>query len=61
VPPESGWYGSSYPNYPADYRYPWGEGEWDDKLEHVMFSDFAVRIVIGGTDKAPDNYPQNGP
>jgi prepilin-type N-terminal cleavage/methylation domain-containing protein len=61
VPPESGWYGSSYPNYPADYRFPWGEGEWEGKLEHVMFSDFAVRIVIGGTDKAPDNYPQNGP
>lgn len=61
LPPENGWYGSSYPSYPADYRYPWGEGKWDDKLEQVIFADFAVRTVIGGTDKSPDDYPQAGP
>lgn len=61
VPPDRGWYGGSYPGYPADYRYPWGEGEWDDKLEQVIFSDFAVRTVIGGTDKAPDDYSQTAP
>ena len=26
--PRSGWYGRYYPSYPADYRYPWGEGDW---------------------------------
>jgi len=60
LPPESGWFGASYPDYPGDYRFPWGEGEWDNKLEHVIFSDFAVRTVIGGGDRAPDGYPETG-
>ncbi|MBI1290922.1 prepilin-type N-terminal cleavage/methylation domain-containing protein [bacterium] len=54
VPPESGFYGASYPRYPADYRYPWGEGDWEGKLEHALYADMAVRTVIGGTNKIPD-------
>ncbi len=53
--PRLGWFGSAYPDYPADYRYPWGEGPWRERLEHALYSDFAVRTVIGGTDTAPDN------
>ncbi len=53
--PQDGWYGGSYPNYPADFEYPWGEGDWDRQVEHVLYSDLAVRTVIGGTDKAPSN------
>ncbi len=52
--PQNGWYGHSYPNYPADYTYPWGEGDWEERLEHVMYSDLAVKTVIGGTDIEPD-------
>lgn len=51
---ESGFYGGNHPRYPADYTYPFGEGEWEGRLEHVLFSDFAVRTVIGGTnERAP--------
>jgi prepilin-type N-terminal cleavage/methylation domain-containing protein len=52
--PRLGWFGAAYPDYPADYRYPWGEGEWEGRLEHALYSDFAVRTVIGGTDTSPD-------
>lgn len=48
--PESGFYGASFPNYPADFTWPFGEGEWQGRLEHVVFADFAVRTVIGGTN-----------
>lgn len=60
VAPQNGWYGGSYPGYPADYRYPWGEGKWEDKLELVMYADFSVQTRIGGTDIEPD-YPETGP
>ncbi|MDK2971058.1 MAG: hypothetical protein PWP23_813 [Candidatus Sumerlaeota bacterium] len=53
LPPEMGWYASSYPAYPADYGYPWGEGEDEGRLEHAMYSDFSVRTVVGGTDMEP--------
>jgi prepilin-type N-terminal cleavage/methylation domain-containing protein len=56
LPPQKGWYGSSYPEYPADYSYPWGEGEFQDLLEHVIYADFAVRTVVGGTDHPPEFY-----
>lgn len=61
LPPQSGWYGRNYPDYPADYTYPWGEGDWDDKLELCIYADSAVKLVVGGTDKMPDDYPQTGP
>lgn len=48
---ESGFYGASHPRYPADYTYPFGEGPWEGRLEHAVFSDFAVRTVIGGTNE----------
>lgn len=54
LPPRSGWYGQYYPDYPADYRYPWGEGPWNDQLELAIYSDFAVRTMIGGTDNQPN-------
>lgn len=50
VGPEAGVAGASYPRYPADYRYPWANG----RVEHVMYSDMAVRLVMGGTDERPD-------
>jgi hypothetical protein len=53
--PRSGWYGRSYPDYPADYFYPWGEGDWENELEQVIYSDFAVKTVIGGTDRFPES------
>ncbi len=50
VAPQSGWWGSYYPNYPADYTYPWGEGDDVGMIEQVVYSDGAVRRVLGGTD-----------
>jgi prepilin-type N-terminal cleavage/methylation domain-containing protein len=46
IGPDAGWDAARYPGYPADYRYPWG----DNDLEHVMYADFAVKLVKGGTD-----------
>ena len=46
---DRGFYGASYPDYPADYRYPWGDGDDEGQLEQVIFADFAVRTVRGGT------------
>ncbi len=54
VGPRSGFYGSSWPDYPADYRYPWGYGKLEGQVENVMYSDLAVREVVGGTDRVPD-------
>ena len=51
LPPQSGWHGQQYPNYPADYNFPWGDGEFNDQLEQAIYSDFAVRMMIGGTDE----------
>jgi prepilin-type N-terminal cleavage/methylation domain-containing protein len=51
LPAQAGFYGGSYPKFPADYVYPWGEGNLEDKCEHVLMSDFAVRLVIGGTSQ----------
>ncbi len=51
IDPEAGWYGSSYPNYPADYDFPWSDAEYTDRLEHVLFADMAVKTVVGGTDE----------
>ncbi|MDX2176479.1 MAG: type II secretion system protein [Candidatus Sumerlaeia bacterium] len=53
VAAEDGWYGASAPSYPADYQFPWGEGAAEGTLEHAVFSDFAVRTVVGGTDREP--------
>lgn len=61
LPAQSGWYGKNYPDYPADYKYPWGEGDWDDKLELAIYSDFAVRTLIGGSDEMPGHYSQTAP
>lgn len=52
LPAMAGWYGQDAPDYPADYAYPWGP---DRNLEHVMFSDMAVKLVKGGTDDPPDD------
>jgi prepilin-type N-terminal cleavage/methylation domain-containing protein len=45
-----GFYAGYAPNYPADYRYPWSDGE----LEMAMYTDFAPRLVRGGTDDPAD-------
>lgn len=50
VGPHEGWFGNSYPDPPADYNFPWGEGEYEEKLEHALYADMAVHTVIGGTD-----------
>ena len=44
--PLEGWYAEQYPGYPADYSFPWGEGEAAGKVEHVLYSDMAVRSVV---------------
>lgn len=51
----SGWFGAMAPEYPADYAYPWGEGDYASRLEHALYADMGVRTVIGGTD-APPTY-----
>lgn len=48
--PRDGFHAASYPRHPADYRYPWGEGEWAGRLEHAVYSNLAVRTVVGGKD-----------
>jgi prepilin-type N-terminal cleavage/methylation domain-containing protein len=53
VPPQNGWYGAQFPRHPADYNFPWGEGRWENKLEHVLYADLGVQTVIGGTDTVP--------
>ncbi len=55
LPSQSGWYGQYYPDYPADFCYPWGEGDWEKQLEQVIYSDFSVKTVIGATDKVQDS------
>ncbi len=54
IAPQSGFYGSAYPDYPADFEYPWGHGKLAGKVEHVMNADLAVREVVGGTNRVPD-------
>ncbi|OPZ16841.1 MAG: Type II secretion system protein G precursor [candidate division BRC1 bacterium ADurb.BinA364] len=53
VGPRQGWFGQAYPDYPADYRFPWGEGDQENKLELVLGADMAVRTLVGGTNKTP--------
>lgn len=48
LPAEKGFYGGDVPRYPADFQFPWGEGDEKDALEHVLYSDFAVQTVRGG-------------
>ncbi len=52
--PRQGFYGGSYPLHPADFEFPWGEGQWEGRLEHALYADMTVRLVVGGTDKRPE-------
>ena len=54
LPPQSGWYGGSYPNYPGDYDFPWKSVDGSAKTELVIYADFAVKSVVGGTDTVKD-------
>jgi hypothetical protein len=47
---KDGWWKSKAPNYPADYKYPWGS---DRDVEYVLYSDLSVQLVQGGTDTPP--------
>jgi prepilin-type N-terminal cleavage/methylation domain-containing protein len=47
-----GWFASSYPRYPADFKYPWGDKR---DVEYVLYNDLRVKLVKGGTDKDPDD------
>jgi hypothetical protein len=51
LPASSGWFAEWVPDYPADYTYPWGEGNYAGQIELALYSDLAVVPVIGGTDK----------
>jgi hypothetical protein len=51
VGPREGFQAAQYPRYPADYNYPWTGRTPEEKLEHVIFVDGAVRLVVGGTDR----------
>lgn len=46
--PQEGFYGGDYPNYPADFTFPWGEGDEEGKMEQAIYSDMGVRLVRGG-------------
>lgn len=48
---QDGWYGSKYPNPPADYTYPWGPKN-DEEL--ALYVSAGVKLVDGGTDNDPD-------
>jgi len=54
VGPDRGFYAASAPRYPADYTFPWGEGDASKTLEQAVYADGAVRTVIGGTDVRKD-------
>ncbi len=45
--PNEGFYASRFPDFPADFTYPW-DGLDDERLEHVMYPDMIVRLVTGG-------------
>lgn len=45
--PNQGFYASRFPDFPADFVYPW-DGLDDERLEHVMYPDMVVRLVTGG-------------
>ena len=53
LPADQGFFAGQVPDPPADFTFPWGEGDWVGQLELVFYSDMAVRTVIGGEDKAP--------
>lgn len=55
IGPGKGFYGGAFPNYPADFTFPWGEGEWEGRLEHALYADMTVRLVVGGTDRRPED------
>ncbi|CAN5257940.1 hypothetical protein BH09SUM1_BH09SUM1_24890 [soil metagenome] len=57
---KSGFYAASYPRAPADFKYPFGEGEWENKLEHVLYADMAVRTLVGGTNMTPEQAKAAG-
>jgi prepilin-type N-terminal cleavage/methylation domain-containing protein len=50
LPANQGWWRESYPDFPADYRYPWGD---DQNVESVIYGDLAVKLREGGTDDPP--------
>jgi prepilin-type N-terminal cleavage/methylation domain-containing protein len=54
TPADRGWHAERAPRYPADFTFPWGEGRWEGRLEQAIYSDLAVRLVVGGTDRTPE-------
>lgn len=42
----SGFYPEPLPGYPQ-YTFPWGEGDDEGRMEHVMYSDMAVHLERG--------------
>ncbi len=48
--PLDGFYGGLFPNYPADFGYPWGT---DLDIEHALYADGTVRLVQGRTNTHP--------
>lgn len=51
-PDEKGRYAGFYPEvepgFPR-YTYPWGEGDDEGRMEHVMYADMSVRLERGGS------------
>ena len=50
LPANAGFQMDSYPKYPADYRYPWGEKK---DSEYVLYGDLSLKLALGGTDNPP--------
>jgi prepilin-type N-terminal cleavage/methylation domain-containing protein len=54
---DKGWWAGQAPNYPADYRFPWGA---EQNVEAVLYGDMAVHFRTGGTDDPPPaGFPNN--
>jgi prepilin-type N-terminal cleavage/methylation domain-containing protein len=51
VGPQQGFQASSFPSFPADYRFPWSEGDLILGAEHALYADGTVRLVRGGTEQ----------
>lgn len=43
--------GQGFPGLQTNFTYPWGEGDLAGKLEHALYSDMAIKTVVGGTDE----------
>ncbi|MGF1573883.1 MAG: type II secretion system protein [Sumerlaeia bacterium] len=51
LPADRGFYAASYPNYPADYTFPWSDAAPEAEAEQVLNLSSSVVLVRGGTNE----------